>query len=98
MKTSERAIDPYHELRHLHLRGRLLHPMSLKTGRIELPFLPSKDLDPEVRKALREFLVGLLDGYGDALTGLISLPEDALPPILQMMIGEDIMPQRRGRR
>lgn len=38
MKTSGRAINPYHDLRHLHLRGRLLHPMGLKTDRIELPF------------------------------------------------------------
>lgn len=33
-------------------------------------------------------LVGSLDRHGEPITGLLSLPEDALPPILQMMIGE----------
>ena len=31
---------------------------------------------------------GPLDGHGDPITGLLSLPEDALPPILQMMIAD----------
>jgi hypothetical protein len=51
-------------------------------------FLPSKDLDPEARKALRPLLVGSLDGYGDQITGLFSLPEGALSPILQMLIAD----------
>jgi hypothetical protein len=46
-------------------RGRLLHPKVLRTDRIELRFLPSKDLDPEVRKDFRPLGVGSLDGYGD---------------------------------
>jgi len=45
-------------------------------------------LDLEARKALRPLLVGSLDGHSDPITGLLSLPEDALPPILQMMIAE----------
>jgi hypothetical protein len=32
--------------------------------------------------------VGSLDGHGESITGLLSLPEDALPPILQMMIAD----------
>lgn len=46
------------------------------------------DLDREARKALRPLLVGSLDSHGDPITGLLSLPEDALPPILQMMIAD----------
>lgn len=46
-----------------------------------------------MRKALREFLVASLDGYGDALTWV----DFATRGRAQMMIGEDIMPQRRGR-
>jgi hypothetical protein len=32
--------------------------------------------------------VGSLDAYGDRLAGLMSIPADALPPILQMMMGD----------
>jgi hypothetical protein len=66
----------------------LLHTKGLRTDRIELTFLPSTSLDPEARKALRPTGVGSLDGYGDPITGLMSLPQDALPPILQMLTGE----------
>jgi hypothetical protein len=66
----------------------LLHPKGPKTDRIELTFLPSADLDPKARKSLRPLGVGSLDGYGDSITGLASLPIDALPPILQMLIEE----------
>lgn len=88
LNTERNASDPYHEFRHLQVWGRLLHPKGLRTDRIELTFLPSRDLDPEERKALRPVGVGSLDGYGDPITGLLPLPMDALPPILQMMIGE----------
>jgi len=88
LNTERDPIDPYHEFRHLELRGRLLYPKGLKTDRVKLTLLPSKDLNPEARKALRPLLVGSLDGHGDPITGLISLPEDALPPILQMLIAD----------
>lgn len=81
MKTSERAINPYHDLRHLH-PGRLLQPTGLKTDRAAVP--PSKDLDPEVRKALREFLVASLDGYGDSP----HVVDFAIRRRAPMMIGE----------
>ena len=70
------------------MRGRLLYPKGLRTDRIELTFLPSRDLEQEECKALRPLGVGPLDGYGAPITGLLPLPMDALPPILKMMIGE----------
>jgi hypothetical protein len=36
---------------------------------------------------LRPLGVGSLDAYGAPITGLLPLPMDALPAILQMMIG-----------
>ncbi|CUT09711.1 hypothetical protein BF49_0791 [Bradyrhizobium sp.] len=87
LNTDRQAIDPYHEFRHLQVRGRLLHPKGLRTDRTELTFLPSKDLEAEARKSLQPLAVGSLDGYGDPITGLLPLPDDALPPILQMMVG-----------
>jgi hypothetical protein len=88
LNTDRQPIAPYHEFRHLQVRGRLLHPKGLRTDRIDLTLPPSRDLDPEERKALRPLGVGSLDGYGDPITGLLPVPMDALPPILQMMIGE----------
>lgn len=88
LNTDRRAVDPYHEFRHLQIRGRLLHPTGLKTDQFELTLLPSYDLDPEVRKQSSPLGVGSLDAYGDRITGLMSIPVDALSPILQMMIGE----------
>lgn len=66
--------------------------MGLKTDRAAVP--PSKDWIPEVRKALREFLVASLDRYGDS-PHVVDFAIRGRPP---MMIGEDIMPQCRGRR
>lgn len=88
LNIDRRAVDPYHEFRHLQIRGRLLHPTGLKTDQFELTALPSYELDPGVRKQSTPLCVGSLDAYGERLTGLISIPADALPPILHMMIGE----------
>ncbi|MDA9445634.1 MULTISPECIES: hypothetical protein [unclassified Bradyrhizobium] len=88
LNTDRRAVDPYQEFRHLQVRGRLLNPKGLRTDRIALTFLPSKDLERETWRALRPLLVGSLDKHGDEITGLFSLPEDALPPILQMMTAD----------
>lgn len=88
LNMERQAIDPYHEFRHLHIRGRLLNPKDLKSDQIEVTLLPSRDLDPEARKQSTPFGVGSLDGYGQPVTGLVSIPQDALLPILQMMIGE----------
>ncbi|MGL3107116.1 hypothetical protein [Bradyrhizobium sp. BR 1432] len=88
LNTERNAADPYHEFRHLQVRGRLLHPKGLRTDRIELTFLPSRDLDLEGRKALRPLGIGSLDGYGDPITGLLPPPMDAMHPILQMMVGD----------
>lgn len=88
LKDERQPVDPYHEFRHLQIRGRLLHPKGLKTDRIETVFLPSRDMDPEARTQHAPLGVGSLEGYGGTITGLVSLPMDALSPILQMLIGE----------
>lgn len=93
MKTSEGAINPYHDLRHLH-PGQAAATYGVEDGLDRAAVPPSKDLDPEVRKALREFLVASLDGYGDSP----HVVDFAIRGRAPMMIGEDIMPQRRGRR
>jgi hypothetical protein len=58
LNTERDPVGPYHELRHLKIRGRLLHSQGLRTDRIALAFLPSKALDRETRKALRPLWLG----------------------------------------
>jgi hypothetical protein len=67
--------------------GRLLHPKGLKTDRAEITLLPSYDMLPDARKEGKPRCVGSLNVYGDRIAGLVSIPIDALPPILQMLIG-----------
>jgi hypothetical protein len=78
LNSDRRAVDPYHEFRHLEIRG-VLHPTGLKTDRFELTLLPSYDVDLEARKRSSPLCVGSLDAYGDRLAGLMSIPADALP-------------------
>ena len=61
LNTDRHAVDPYHEFRHLQIRGRLLHPKGLKTGQVEITLLPSYDLLPEVRKDRQPRCAGSLD-------------------------------------
>lgn len=58
LDTDRRAVDPYHEFRHLQIRGRLLHPRGLKTDQVEITLLPSYDLLPEARKERQPRCVG----------------------------------------
>ncbi|WP_229192835.1 hypothetical protein [Bradyrhizobium brasilense] len=88
LDTDRRSVDPYHEFRHLQVRGRLLHPEGLKTDQVEITLLPSYDMLPEARKDRQPRCVGSLDIYDDRIAGLVSIPRDALPPILQMLIAD----------
>jgi hypothetical protein len=87
LNTERQPTDPYHEFRHLQIRGRLLHPKDAKTDRIEITLLPSCDMLPESRKERQPRCVGSLDIYDDRIAGLVSIPMDALSSILQMLIG-----------
>jgi hypothetical protein len=87
LDTDRHAADPYREFSDLQIRGHLLHPKGMKTDQVEITLLPSYDLLPEARKERQPRCVGSLDIYGDRIAGLVSIPMDALPPILQMLIG-----------
>lgn len=88
LNTERDAIDPYREFRHLQIRGRLLHPKGLKTNRVEITLLPSHEMLPKARKDRKPRCAGSLDVYDDRIAGLVSIPIDALPPILQMLIAD----------
>lgn len=87
LNSERHPVDPYHEFRHLQIRGRLLYPKGLKTDRAEITLLPSYDMLPQERKERQPRCAGSLDIYDDRVAGLVSIPMDALPPILQMLIG-----------
>lgn len=80
------SADPYMEYRQLAVIGKLLHPTNLSIQSVELWFLPTDDLDEDQRKNHTPKAIGSLSVRDGLLTGLLSLPKDALFPILQMLI------------
>ncbi|MDH2356786.1 hypothetical protein QCM80_40160 [Bradyrhizobium sp. SSUT112] len=86
LNAERRPIDPYHEFRHLQVRGRLLQPTGLKTDRVELSLLPSPELVTDQRKAFEPVALGTLDVRAGMICGNIGIPWDALTPMLQMLI------------
>jgi hypothetical protein len=76
----------YNEYRHLHVFGTLLLPLKIKVEKVKLVFLP--DIDPEEIKQQGEppRCVGSLSIWQNALDGNLSMPRDALDPVLQMLL------------
>jgi hypothetical protein len=86
LNSERQPIDPYHEFRHILVKGRLLTPAGLKTDRAEISLLPSTDLEEDRRKDLKPIALGSLSVTEDAILGNIGIPWDALTPVLQMLI------------
>jgi hypothetical protein len=86
LNTMPREADPYNEFRHLKVTGRMLSPKGLKTDHVEVSLLPSADMSEERRKDYKPLALGGLDAYPDRIDGHVGIPQDALPPILQMLI------------
>jgi hypothetical protein len=70
------------------IKGRLLRPAGLKTDRVLMSLFPSLNLMEERRKDLKPIAVGAFETYPDRLDASIGIPQDALGPILQMLIAE----------
>jgi hypothetical protein len=88
LNTEKHPVDPYHEFRHLVIIGRLLRPTGLKTDKVEVSLLPSVEMNHGQRRDHEPLALGSLETYDDRIVGLISIPTDVLPPILQMLMGE----------
>ncbi len=86
LNTVRNALDPYHEHRYVEIRGRLLRPTGLKTDRMEVSLFPSISLEEERRKELKPIAVGAIEAYPERLDASLSIPSDALAPILEMLI------------
>jgi len=78
--------DPYLEFRHLEIEGKLLRPGAVKVERAGLVLMPDKRLNEENRARNTPKVVGSLNLHKGMLQGLLSMPSDALGPVLQMLI------------
>ncbi|QOZ24093.1 hypothetical protein [Bradyrhizobium sp. CCBAU 51753] len=85
LNTLRDPLDPYHDHRHLHLKGRLLRPTGLKTERVEVSLFPSLGLQEERRKDLKPIAVGSIEAYTERFSASKGIPSDALAPIIQML-------------
>ncbi len=84
--TVRNALDPYHEHRHVEIKGRLLRPTGLKTDKVDVSLFPSISLEEERRKDLKPIAVGAIEAYPERLDANLGIPSDALVPILQMLL------------
>jgi hypothetical protein len=88
LNADKHPADPFHEFRHLMITARMLRSTGLKTDRLELSLLPTPAMNPGQRKDLEPLAVGSLEAYDNRIIGLISIPTDVLPAILQMLIAQ----------
>jgi hypothetical protein len=86
LNTQRQPVDPYNEYRHLQITGKLLQPSGMKSDKVEMSLLPSFDMGVKQRKDFKPIALGSLDAYPDRIDGHVGIPQDALPPILQMLI------------
>ena len=84
-KTRHRD-EPYGEYRHLEIKGKLIRPQQIKADSVEITFLPDVRLKQEARGRDEPRCVGSLHRNRAALHALLSMPANALEPILQMFI------------
>jgi hypothetical protein len=83
------------DYRHLAVRGTVLRPRKIKADTAELFFIPAvkrEDFEPKPNEPPPRGVGSLTihGSKGDArrLVGYLSMPEDALPPVLQMLVAE----------
>lgn len=81
----KRQDDPYSEYRHLVVKGSLLRPAGVKAKDAELIFLPNIENNEANRMQHEPKSIGSLNLYNGILHGLLSMPADALPPVLTVL-------------
>jgi hypothetical protein len=79
---------PYHDFRHLQLRGTLVLPSKLKADGVEFYFLPERALNEDKQEDHEPKSVGSINRQRGNLEALLSMPSNVLPAVLQMLIGE----------
>lgn len=81
----KRQADPYSEYRHLAIHGNLLRPVRIKAKEAELIFLPKIENNEASRMHHEPRAVGSLNLHGGVIHGVLSMPADALPPMLTVL-------------
>lgn len=79
--------DPYSEFRHFELRGKILRPTKLQPLQGVMHLLPDPRLDWSQREKSEPRAVGSLNADNERLSGIISMPADAVAPVVQMLMG-----------
>jgi hypothetical protein len=87
---NHRNDDPYREIPHLRIIGKLLRPARIKTEVVNILLLPTSDMNEEKRKGSRPISLGAFDLCPGMIDGLIEIPSGALTPILQMLISNKL--------
>lgn len=80
------APDIYQDFRHLLIRGTLVLPKTVDVATVELTFVPNSKLNEGRKQSEMSGWVGFLQLNRKHLSGIISMPSDALSPVLQMLI------------
>ena len=88
LNTLRDPPDPYHEHRHLQIKGRMLRSTGLTTDRVEVSLFPTINLEEERRKELKPLALGALESYPDKIDAILGIPSDALAPMLQMLTAD----------
>jgi hypothetical protein len=83
----QRDPDPYDDVRHLTIEARFTRPRRLAEQPIELTFIPMEHLTHERRQNDQPHYIGSMNLRRDA-QAILSLPWDALPSLLPMLIGD----------
>jgi hypothetical protein len=81
--------EQFSDYRHLQIRGTLLRPRKIKVETVELFFLPDIGrAEMERRDLPPPRAVGSLYIRETALIGNLSMPTDALDPVMQMLLAD----------
>lgn len=87
-ESNIRRHDPYLEFRHLAISGHIVEPQTVKADSAALTLLPEIGLNEAERLQDEPRCVGSLSVHDWILRGLLSVPVDALAPVMQMLAAD----------
>lgn len=85
INRSKHFPGPYQDFRHLCISGTLLRPNNLKVNSVDVTLLPDVRLNLGVHSNDKLTGVGSLQVLNGKLQALLSMPADALLPVLQVL-------------
>jgi len=81
---------PYMDFRHLRLRGKLIALSGIKTEAVEVILMPNRLQNNERYEIAEPNSVGSVSVSRGRFEALLTIPEDVLAPVLQMLIAEKL--------